>query len=101
MTPDKAREYQNQMYDIQKEGLDRVIKETEKALSSEEITDEQRLQLQVKYSGLIIQTITQENANKKALNKITLDEINKDTEDKLKELQDTYKKTDVIRGYID
>ena len=101
MTPDKAREYQNQMYDIQKEGLDRIIKETEKALSSEEITDEQRLQLQVKYSGLIIQTLTQENANKKALNKITLDEINKDTEDKLKELQDTYKKTDVIRGYID
>lgn len=101
MTPDKAREYQNQMYDIQKEGLDRIIKETEKALSSEEITDEQRLQLQVKYSGLIVQTLTQENANKKALNKITLDEINKDTEDKLKELQDTYKKTDVIRGYID
>ena len=101
MTPDKAREYQNQMYDIQKEGLDRVIKETEAALSSEEITDEQRLQLQVKYSGLIVQTIAQENANKKALNKITLDEINKDTEDKLKELQDTYKKTDVIRGYID
>lgn len=101
MTPDKAREYQNQMYDIQKEGLDRVIKETEKALASEEITDEQRLQLQVKYSGLIVQTITQENANKKALNKITLDEINKDTEAKLKELQDTYKKTDVIRGYID
>lgn len=101
MTPDKAREYQNQMYDIQKEGLDRIIKETEAALSSEEITDEQRLQLQVKYSGLIIQTITQENANKKALNKITLDEINKDTENKLKELQDTYKKTDVIRGYID
>lgn len=101
MTPDKAREYQNQMYDIQKEGLDRVIKETETALSSEEITDEQRLQLQVKYSGLIVQTIAQENANKKALNKITLDEINKDTEDKLKELQDTYKKSDVIRGYID
>ena len=101
MTPDKAREYQNQMYDIQKEGLDRIIKETEKALASEEITDEQRLQLQVKYSGLIVQTIAQENANKKALNKITLDEINKDTEDKLKELQDTYKKTDVIRGYID
>lgn len=101
MTPDKAREYQNQMYDIQKEGLDRIIKETEKALSSEEITDEQRLQLQVKYSGLIIQTLTQENAHKKALNKITLDEINKDTEAKLKELQDTYKKTDVIRGYID
>lgn len=101
MTPDKAREYQNQMYDIQKEGLDRIIKETETALSSDEITDEQRLQLQVKYSGLIVQTIAQENANKKALNKITLDEINKDTEDKLKELQDTYKKTDVIRGYID
>ena len=101
MTPDKAREYQNQMYDIQKEGLDSIIKETEKALASEEITDEQRLQLQVKYSGLIVQTFTQENANKKALNKITLDEINKDTEDKLKELQDTYKKTDVIRGYID
>lgn len=101
MTPDKAREYQNQMYDIQKEGLDRIIKETETALASEEITDEQRLQLQVKYSGLIVQTFTQENANKKALNKITLDEINKDTEAKLKELQDTYKKTDVIRGYID
>ena len=101
MTPDKAREYQNQMYQIQKEGLDRIIKETETALSSEEITDEQRVQLQVKYSGLIVQTITQENANKKELNKITLNEINKDTEDKLKELQDTYKKTDVIRGYID
>ena len=101
MTPDKAREYQNQMYQIQKEGLDSIIKETETALASEEITDEQRLQLQVKYSGLIVQTLTQENANKKALNKITLDEINKDTEAKLKELQDTYKKTDVIRGYID
>lgn len=101
MTPDKAREYQNQMYQIQKEGLDRTIKETETALASEEITEEQRLQLQVKYSGLIVQTITQENANKKELNKITLNEINKDTEDKLKELQDTYKKTDVISGYID
>lgn len=100
MTPDKAREYQNQMYQIQKEGLDRTIKETETALASEEITEEQRLQLQVKYSGLIVQTITQENANKKELNKITLNEINKDTEDKLKELQDTYKKTDVISGYI-
>lgn len=101
MTPDKAREYQNQMYQIQKEGLDRIIAETEKALASEEITEEQRLQLQVKYSSLIVQTITQENANKKELNKITLDEINKDTEDKLQELQDTYKKTDVISGYID
>lgn len=101
MTPDKAREYQNQMYQIQKEGLDRTIKETETALASEEITDEQRLQLQVKYSGLIVQTITQENANKKELNKITLNEINKDTEDKLQELKDTYKKTDVISGYID
>ena len=101
MTPDKAREYQNQMYHIQKEGLDGIIKETETALASEEITEEQRLQLQVKYSGLIVQTITQENANKKELNRITLEEINKDTEDKLQELKDTYKKTDIISGYID
>lgn len=101
LSPDKQKEFENRRYEVIKASNEKMLAEYQTALEAEQITEEQRLQIQTQYSNKLLDIIIAENEHKANINKITLDEINKNTEKALQEQEDLYKNNSVVQQYTE
>lgn len=101
LSPDKQKEFENRRYEVIKASNQKMLAEYQTALEAEQITEEQRLQIQTQYSNKLLDIIIAENEHKANINKITLDEINKNTEKALQEQEDLYKNNSVVQQYTE
>lgn len=101
LSPAKQKEFEEKRYQVISESNDKILAEYQKMLENTEITEEQRLQIQAQYSNKMLDIIISENEHKSNLNKIALEDINKTTEEKLKEQEELYKNTDIIQQYTE
>ena len=101
LSPDKQKEFENRRYEVIKASNDKILAEYQTALEAEQITEEQRLQIQTQYSNKLLDIIIAENEHKANINKITLEEINKNTEKALQEQEDLYKNNSAVQQYTE
>ena len=101
LSPEKQKEFENRRYEVIKESNENILAEYQTALEAEQITEEQRLQIQTQYSNKLLDIIIAENEHKVNINNITLEEINKNTEKALQEQADLYKNNSVVRQYTE
>ena len=101
LSPEKQKEFENRRYEVIKASNDKILEEYQTALEAEQITEEQRLQIQTQYSNKLLDIIIAENEHKVNINNITLEEINKNTEKALQEQADLYKNNSVVRQYTE
>lgn len=101
LSPEKQKEFENRRYEVIKASNEKILAEYQTALEAEQITEEQRLQIQTQYSNKLLDIIIAENEHKANINKITLEEINKNTEKALQEQADLYKNNSAVQQYTE
>lgn len=101
LSPEKQKEFENRRYETIKASNDKILAEYQTALEADQITEEQKLQIQTQYSNKLLDIIIVENEHKANINKITLEEINKNTEKALQEQSDLYKNNSVVQQYTE
>lgn len=101
LTPEKQIEIENKRYEIEKEANDKRIALTKETIDAGKLLEEDAYNYTVRLQAMVQDAKTDEMNHIANINKIKLDEINKDTEEKLSEQEAIWKSMDLVSFYTD